>query len=101
MTRKLHSRSGRLIVTLFAFATVSGAGSDAPAKGEWRQYAGDNGSTKYSPLDQINRSNVMKLRVAWRRPQIDAEFLAAYPKLRLSNNYRSTPISNAKRGEGA
>jgi quinoprotein glucose dehydrogenase len=58
MTRKLHSWSGRLTVTLLAFATLSGAGSDAPAKGEWRQYAGDNGSTKYSPLDQINRSNV-------------------------------------------
>jgi quinoprotein glucose dehydrogenase len=75
-----------------AFATASGAGSDAPAKGEWRQYAGDNASTKYSPLDQINRSNVMKLRVAWRHPQVDAEFLAAHPNLRLSNNYRSTPI---------
>ena len=34
----------------------------------------------------------MKLRVVWRRPQIEAEFLAANPKLRLSNNYRSTPI---------
>jgi glucose dehydrogenase len=80
------------MLIVLACAAVSGAGNDTPAKGEWRQYAGDNGSTKYSPLDQINRSNVMKLRVAWRRPQIDAEFAAAYPNLRLSNNYRSTPI---------
>jgi glucose dehydrogenase len=26
--------------------------------GEWRSYSGDAGSTKYAPLDQINRTNV-------------------------------------------
>src|SRR5262249_55680618 len=34
-------------------------------KGEWRSYGGDNASTKYSPLDQINASNVSKLKIAW------------------------------------
>ena len=34
--------------------------------GEWRSYAGDLGSTKYSPLDQINRDNVQDLEIAWR-----------------------------------
>ena len=34
--------------------------------GEWRFYGGDAGSTKYSPLDQINASNVKQLEVAWR-----------------------------------
>ena len=34
--------------------------------GEWRSYAGDLGSTKYSPLDQINRANVQDLEIAWR-----------------------------------
>jgi quinoprotein glucose dehydrogenase len=33
--------------------------------GEWRYYGGDAHSTKYSPLDQINRDNVGKLQVAW------------------------------------
>jgi quinoprotein glucose dehydrogenase len=33
--------------------------------GEWRSYGGDNGSTKYSPLDQINAANVGKLKVVW------------------------------------
>ena len=92
MTRAFPVWFRRLFVVSFACAALSHAASDAPAKGEWRQYSGDNGSTKYSPLDQINRSNVMKLSVAWRHPQIDAEFLAANPKLRFSNNYRSTPI---------
>ena len=34
--------------------------------GEWRHYGGDAGGTKYSPLDQINASNVNKLQIAWR-----------------------------------
>jgi quinoprotein glucose dehydrogenase len=34
--------------------------------GQWRSYGGDNGSTKYSPLDQINQDTVKDLRIAWR-----------------------------------
>ena len=30
----------------------------APTTGEWRDYAGDKGFTKYSPLDQIDKNNV-------------------------------------------
>src|SRR2546425_3567668 len=32
---------------------------------EWRSYGGDKGGMRYSPLDQINRSNIKDLRVAW------------------------------------
>src|ERR1700732_4004496 len=42
-----------------------GEGTAAPPVGEWRYYAHDPGSTKYTPLDQINRDNVGKLAVAW------------------------------------
>jgi membrane-bound PQQ-dependent dehydrogenase (glucose/quinate/shikimate family) len=31
----------------------------------WRSYGGDEGGTRYSPLRQINRSNVGRLRRAW------------------------------------
>ena len=37
-----------------------------PPVGEWRSYASDPLATKYSPLGQINKSNVKDLRVAWR-----------------------------------
>ena len=37
-----------------------------PKNGEWRFYGGDAGTTKYSPLDQINAANVKKLKIAWR-----------------------------------
>jgi glucose dehydrogenase len=32
---------------------------------EWRYYAGDNSSTKYSTLDQITAENFNSLKVAW------------------------------------
>jgi quinoprotein glucose dehydrogenase len=60
--------------------------------GEWRNYSGDSGATKYSPLDQIDRSNVARLRVLWRRPALDAAIVAAAPRLRAGRNFRSTPL---------
>src|SRR5580765_6020224 len=42
------------------------AGAQQGAKnGEWRFYGGDSGTTKYSPLDQINASNVKDLKIVW------------------------------------
>lgn len=32
---------------------------------DWPYYGGDQGGSRYSPLDQIDRSNVSKLKVAW------------------------------------
>ncbi len=56
------------------------AQSAAPS-GEWRTYGGDLASTRYAPLDQINRDNFNKLEVAWRfktdafgpRPEVNFE----------------------------
>lgn len=46
--------------------TAALAQQGTPASGEWRVYGGDSGSTRYSPLDQINASNVKNLQVVWR-----------------------------------
>src|SRR6185295_16051878 len=92
MTRRRYPWLGRVLAVLLAGTALSGAPDDHSPKGEWWYYAGDLASTKYSSLEQINRSNVSTLRVAWRRPQIDPDFAAHYPNLRLSNNYRSTPL---------
>src|SRR5579859_3281660 len=35
------------------------------ASPEWRSYGGDPGGTRFSPLTQINRSNVSRLTRAW------------------------------------
>ena len=44
----------------------SGKAQQGTGNGEWRHYGGDAGGTKYSPLDQINPSNVGKLQIVWR-----------------------------------
>jgi PQQ-dependent dehydrogenase (methanol/ethanol family) len=44
-------------------ATLNAAPNDPP--GEWRSQARDYANTRYSTLDQINTSNVSRLRVAW------------------------------------
>ena len=36
----------------------------------WPAYAADKASSKYSPLDQIDRSNVQRLEIAWRQSTI-------------------------------
>lgn len=57
---------------VFVFACVvlvfaqAGTAQKGAANGEWRHYGGDAAGTKYSPLDQINASNVNKLQIAWR-----------------------------------
>jgi quinoprotein glucose dehydrogenase len=39
--------------------------SDDPHAGAWRHHGGDEGGSKYSSLDQINRDNVDNLVLAW------------------------------------
>jgi quinoprotein glucose dehydrogenase len=51
-----------LITAIYSFASGQTTGIGA----EWHTYASDLHSTKYSPLDQINASNVKQLQVAWR-----------------------------------
>jgi quinoprotein glucose dehydrogenase len=53
------------VAAVVALATV-GLGS-APVVGEWRAYNGNYASTRYSPLDQINKDTVKNLKVAWRQ----------------------------------
>src|SRR2546430_2625036 len=45
---------------LVAFLTLAAASA-----ADWPNYGGDKGGTRYSPLKQINRTNVSRLRVAW------------------------------------
>ena len=60
--------------------------------GEWRHYAGDLSSTKYSPLDQIDKDTVKRVRIAWQREALDDAVKQKYPRLRVTNNFQSTPL---------
>ena len=45
--------------------TFPGKTQQAAPDGNWRTYGGDNGNTRYSPLNQIDAGNFSKLEVAW------------------------------------
>lgn len=55
------------VVFLRLHSTGTAAQGRTRVAGEWPAYAGDKASTKYSPLDQINSTNVRELRIAWRQ----------------------------------
>ncbi len=49
----------------YAETALRAEAPDAPANAEWPAYGGTAAGTRFSPLTQINTSNVKKLRVAW------------------------------------
>src|SRR5687767_6967087 len=68
--RLLHVLLGLLVAALIWPYSGSGQNrGNAPASarpaGEWRNYGNDEKSTRYSPLDQIDRNTVKNLQVAW------------------------------------
>ena len=73
------------MVWLLVCATVPLIAQTGAKNGEWRSYAAEPGSTKYSPLDQINKDNVKNLRIAWR-------FSTANLGPRPDYNMQSVPI---------
>ena len=85
-------RGGTLLLVTLLTTSGSVSAQTGAQSGEWRAYGGDKASTKYSPLDQIDRTNVDQLRIAWRRPSVAGELRAAHPDLSIGNNFRSTPI---------
>ena len=83
---------------LFAKSALAQQGAAGP---EWRSYGGDTGSTKYSPLDQIDRGNLADLRIAWQWESVDGRFdldqlREGYPNLQVPNDISAVRISNLK-----
>jgi quinoprotein glucose dehydrogenase len=88
--RRRHVRSKPLLGLLIAGSCV--APLHAQDAGNWGFYSASRGATRYSPLAQIDTSNVDRLRVVWRHKQADPAILAANPDFNLSNRYMVTPI---------
>jgi quinoprotein glucose dehydrogenase len=76
----------------FACLGIVALGGAVHAEDNWSHYSADRHATRYSPLAQIDASNVARLRVAWRHPHVDPAVLAANPDLTVSNRYMATPI---------
>src|SRR5438067_10716178 len=86
MIRRTHvvALLGALVVALtWMHAGLHGQVKAKP--GEWTTYGGDLASTRYSPLDQVNKDTFNKLEVAWR---FKTDFLGPRPEF----NFQSTPL---------
>jgi len=53
-----------LLIALAVWSSTGNAQTGAK-NGEWRSYAGDSGSSRYAPADQITRDNFKNLQAAW------------------------------------
>ncbi|MBI2422433.1 MAG: PQQ-binding-like beta-propeller repeat protein [Candidatus Hydrogenedentes bacterium] len=80
---KLWASSLTLLV-----AAVGWAGSDGTS---WPTYNGDLGSTKYAPLDQINKDNVSQLTLAWQWDSPE-NALAAKDRRLMTFAHEATPL---------
>jgi quinoprotein glucose dehydrogenase len=72
-------------VIVFGLLNVGLRGQHSTKTGEWTTYGGDLASTRYSPIDQINKDNFNKLEVAWR---FKTDALGPRPEF----NFQGTPL---------
>jgi glucose dehydrogenase len=98
MNRLIRAAAMAGLMFVTSCASVAGGGS-APGSppgwatstmkaynsGKWVFWGGDSGQTRYAPLEQIDASNVNRLKIAWR-------WAAETTGGPISNNYKSTPL---------
>src|SRR6266568_1446899 len=92
LTRMFQQKCRALAVLCLA-GVIIGASADIaivhgqtkPKGAEWTTYGGDLASTRYSPLDQINKENFSTLEIAWR---FKTDSLGPRPEF----NYQGTPL---------
>jgi PQQ-dependent dehydrogenase (methanol/ethanol family) len=108
-------RSGLVLLALFAMgawvAPVASAGDTSEKRirncpdSDWCTYNRDDAATRFSPLTQINKGNVAKLRPAWiHLPGMTTRGIQSTPIVMDGSLYYSTPYSrvhklNAGTGE--
>jgi quinoprotein glucose dehydrogenase len=65
VTRRRAAATIPLAVLIVISTATCARRAAPPLDQDWRVTGGEPGQTRYSPLDQINRTNVKSLRVAW------------------------------------
>lgn len=86
--KRQASKSRLLVIVCFALTSL-GANGQTSSRAEWPNYGNDPGGMRYSPLTQINRDNVSKLKVAWVYHTGDVSDGKKYPR---RSEFESTPI---------
>src|SRR5262245_40392751 len=80
------------VAALVLASAVDSAGPPT-SNGEWHAWAGDLASTRYAPLDPINKDTVKNLAIAWRQSANPDAIKSAIPTARTAPpNYQNTPL---------
>ncbi len=78
-------------LALGALALTVSPGAHGAAE-EWRHWAGDTGAQRYSPLSEIDSTNVERLEVLWSWTVADARLPEYRGTLERATNFESTPL---------
>ena len=90
MSRARHQCSWVGLLVIFSAAiSSSDVHAQASKRVEWTAYGNDPGGLRYSSLNQINRDNLSKLKVAWVYHTGDMSDGMKYPR---KSEFESTPI---------
>src|ERR1700674_4922302 len=81
-----------LLTGQVTYDRIAAAGSEP---GSWLTYSGNYSSQHYSPLKQIDRTNVSRLKVAWMYQTNDLNNFETTPIVADGVMYISEPPSNA------
>src|SRR5882672_5576634 len=84
--RSMNSRrriAGVVAAGVLSAAVLTGR---AVQSGEWPAYGGEH-STRYSPLDQINKTSIKKLTIAWRQSALPMEMRGGRTNVAVTNNW--------------
>jgi glucose dehydrogenase len=92
LRRIRHKRLPVMLSVLLVGGTFVVYAQPKARTGQALNYGGDEGNTKYVPLDQITRDNVKNLRIVWRRPAVDGQLTTMFPDLDPSNSFQATPL---------
>ena len=87
---RLFTRSLIALLTLSLSTTL--LSQRGAQDGGWQAFGADTGSTKYTPLDQIDADNVNDLEIVWRRPALDQSFVDINPNQRYSTSWNAAPL---------
>jgi quinoprotein glucose dehydrogenase len=91
MTRQVGKMAACGVALSCVLSLSVRAQKGAPVSGEWREYGGDPGGTKYSPLNQITPENINDVKIAWRWPSPDRAIQASDPLMHSTRN-EDTPL---------
>jgi quinoprotein glucose dehydrogenase len=88
--RRQMLRLGLVVTAAVTVWTVAGSAADKSR--DWPAYSGDKRSTKYSPLDQINKDTIKNVHIVWRQAGVPAELQTAFPNAQGPTNWQNTPL---------